>query len=70
MKIVTNANIGDMIYFLHENKVVSYKVINICINANDLNISIRYDVESNSNSCKYVYDHLAFLTKEELLASL
>ena len=51
MKIETKYNVGDVVWFIHDNKVKSDKImlIKLCIRANDKN-DIQYRMESYKNS--------------------
>ena len=74
MKIEIKANIGDEIFFMHENKVTSSTVIDILINVIE-----QKDLYSYTTVTKIIYttkllpkilEEDAFLSKQELLESL
>lgn len=80
MTINTKYSIGDEVYFLMNNKVLSGKITNlgIAVEANqatsrsekrsDVNIDIEYVIASDKKHC--VSEDRLFLTKDALLRSL
>lgn len=65
MEIKTKYNIGDKVWFMHDNKCVLKKVENIRIDVDDMYIQYIF----NGNEIWLSEKHL-FSTKEELLKSL
>ena len=65
MTISTKYNIGDTVWFMHDNKCVSKKVENINIDVYHKYVQYMFD----ENSIWLSEKHL-FSTKEELLKSL
>lgn len=73
MVIETRANIGDLIYYMYDNRVCSSHVRRICIEITDV-------IESKSNTrvihCEYITHHgtyeeeKIFLSKRSLVESL
>lgn len=65
MEIKTKYNIGDKVWFIHQNKCVSMEVENILMNGKDMYVQYTF----NNNEIWLSENHL-FPTKEELLKSL
>lgn len=65
MTISTKYDIGDMVWFMHDNKCVSKKVENIKIDVD--NMYIQYIFNGNNI---WLYEKYLYSTKEELLKSL
>lgn len=65
MTISTKYNIGDTVWFMHDNKCVSKKVENIKIDVDNMYIQYMFDGNDIWLSEKHLYS-----TKEELLKSL
>lgn len=70
MKIETKFNIGDTVYFIYNNKIVSEKVYKLYVEKErGSSLSIKYGFE-------FQYDYAiinegnCFVTKEELIKSL
>ena len=74
MKIETKANIGDEVFFMHENKVTSDTVIDISINVieqkNLYNYTTVTTIVYNTKRLLKILEENAFLSKQELLESL
>ena len=74
MKIETKANIGDEIFFMHENKVTSSTVIDISINIIGQKNLYKYTtittIVYNTKRLLKILEENAFLSKQELLESL
>lgn len=77
MKIETKYNIGDTLYFLENNKVVTHEVLGVQITIDSYdNITTvcnykQYPITAmGANPPIPVNEKYAFLTKEELLESL
>lgn len=65
MTISTKYNIGETVWFMHDNKCVSKKIVNIRIDVDDLCIIYVFNENGMWLSEKRLYS-----TKEELLKSL
>lgn len=74
MKIETKANIGDEIFFMHENKVTSSTVIDILINVIEQKNLYSYTTVTKiiytTKQLPKILEECAFLSKQELLDSL
>lgn len=68
MDIKTKYSIGDTIWFMRDNKPRSEKVLEIKIDLDRVKTSIRY--QWNYDNSIFVFEQHAFMSKEELLASL
>lgn len=68
MNIETKFKIGDIIYFLYNNRVNNTIVDEIQVTVNRQAVNISYSVFGNNLT--YISEEDAFATKEELVASL
>lgn len=70
MKIETSHNIGDLVYFMHDNKIVSANVHTISANCTSRAQSVQYIVKWGHNESLILTSEKVFSNKKSLLDSL
>ncbi len=71
MQITTKFKPGDELWIMWQNKSAAVVILEVMTLTNERNITrIRYDFNEPDNSAGYVWEHEAYATKEELLATL
>jgi len=72
MTIETKFNIGDEVFFLHDNKIVKDKILYVSILLTKAGITVKYNMFETRDKTYEVnfIDSQIFATKQELLDSL
>lgn len=66
MTFITNLNLGDIAFYMEDNKVISSEIVNIRIDINSSQQYIQYATKDRA----YINEEQTFKSKQDLLDSL